>query len=120
MGQISFKISDSEKDFLEWVSQRTAQPVSTIYRNATLESFQEWKINFLLKEYQTGNIGIKQFIRLANISFNQANLLFQKFNIEPPISEIIDDYTTNLRETINQNSMFKNSKVPKRKSNEVL
>ena len=119
MGQISFKISDAEKEFLEWVAKRTAQPVSTIYRNATLESFQDWKLNYLLKEYQNGNIGLKQFTKLAHINFNQAILYLQKFNIEPPISEIIDDYTTNLAETIKPETAFKNKKVPRSKSKEV-
>ncbi len=119
MDQINFKISDTEKEFLEWVAKRTAQSVSTIYRNATLDSFQDWKINYLLKEYQNGSIGLKQFTKLANINFNQAILYLQEFNIEPPISEIIDDYTTNLAENIEPETAFKNKKICKRKSKEV-
>ena len=120
MGQISFKISDADKEFLEWVSQKTAQPVSSIYRNVTLESIQDWKINFLLKEYQSGSLSIKKLLQLANLNFNQITMLFQKYNIEPPVSELIDNYTSKLAEEIDPATIFKDGKVPKRKSSEII
>lgn len=94
MTQINFKIPEKEKAFLEWYSDKNAEPISSIYRNATLESFREWKISVLINEYQKGSIRFKQLCDLASLTFEEATLLLQKMNIEPPISAIIDEYTT--------------------------
>ena len=115
MGQISFKIPDSEMEFLYWFAEKNAQPISVIYRNATLESFQEWKKEILLNEYQNGNIGFKQFCKLSGISFNQGTLLMQQNNIEPTISEIIDLYTNQVRDSLTVTDVLRSRKVPKRK-----
>jgi predicted HTH domain antitoxin len=101
MSQINFKIPEKEKDFLNWWSELQSVPVSSIYRNATLEAFRQWKISVLITEYQKGSIGFKQFCKLASLSFEEATLIFQKEDIEPPISSIIDEYTSSVRETIN-------------------
>ena len=97
MPQINFKIPEKEKDFLEWYSEKNAEPISSIYRNATLESFRQWKISILISEYQKGSIRFKQLCNLASFSFEEATLLLQKMDIEPPISAIIDEYTTETR-----------------------
>lgn len=97
MTQINFKIPEKEKAFLEWYSEKNAEPISSIYRNATLESFRQWKISILSAEYQKGSIRFKQFCDLANISFEEGTLILQKLDIEPPISSVIDDYTSETR-----------------------
>lgn len=102
MKQLSFKIPDSDLEFLKWWSNKTAEPMSSIYRNITLELFREWKITALLKEYSSGSIGFKQFCRLGNLSFQQATLLFEKHDIEPPISGLMDDYTAKTASKLNQ------------------
>ncbi len=100
MPQINLKIPDNEKEFLEWYSEKSAEPISSIYRNATLESFRQWKISILISEYQKGSIRFKQLCDLGNISFEEGTLLLQKMDIEPPISAIIDEYTSKTRKKI--------------------
>jgi len=107
MTQINFKIPEKEKDFLEWYSEKNAEPISSIYRNATLESFRQWKISILLGEYQKGSIRFKQLCALGNISFEEGTLLLQKMDIEPPISAIIDEYTTETRKKIDLSNFKK-------------
>ena len=119
MGQLSFKIPDEEMQFLKWVSEKTAQPISSIYRSATFEAFQQWKLNILLEEYRKGVIGFKQFCNLGNLSFSQGTILLQKHEIDPPIAELIDDYTSKIRENVTVEDIFKEKKVPKRESKEV-
>ena len=101
MDQISFKIPSSEMDFLKWWSKKQAQPLSSIYRNATIEHFRQWKTNILINEYSRGSIGFKKFCNLAGISFQEATLLMQESDIEPPISNIIDEYTSSIADKIN-------------------
>ena len=116
MKQISFKLPDPELEFLKWWSEKNAEPVSSIYRNVTLESFRIWKIEKLMPEYQKGSIGFKRFCYLSNLTFQQATLLFQENNIEPPISDVIDNYTNNSRESLTENDIYKEGKAPKRKT----
>ena len=119
MGQISFKISDKEMEFLRWFSRKTAQPLSSIYRNVTLDAFHQWKISTLIEEYRNGAIGFKQMCNLGNLSFSQGLILLQNNDVEPPIPEIVDDYTSHIREKMTPRDVFKNGKVPKRESKEV-
>lgn len=57
-------------------------------------------MTILLAEYRKGSMRFKQLCNLANITFEEATLLMQKMDIEPPISSIIDDYTTETRNKI--------------------
>ena len=118
MGQISFKIPDKELVFLQWLSKKTSNPVSSIYRNATFDAFQEWKMAILLKEFQKGSLGFKELCKLGNITFNEGVLLFQQRDIEPPISELVDEYTSKIRDQLVMEDLFKEGQSFKRSSNE--
>lgn len=116
MAQISFKIPDAELDFLQWLSKKTSNPVSSIYRNATLDAFREWKLFILLKEYQDGSLGFKELCKLGNITLNQGALLLEQRNIEPPISELVDVYSSKIRDHLTVENIFKEGKNFKRTS----
>lgn len=116
MPQITFRLPENETEFLKWYSEKTAQPVSTIYRNSTMDHYQEWKLNVLLDEYKRGAINIKTICKLTDKSFHEALLLLEKHQIEPPISQIMDEYTSSVRAKLTPKSLFKDGKVPKRES----
>ena len=116
MSQISFKIPDSEIIFLRWFADKSSQPVSSIYRNATLDSFREWKISLLLSEYQKGSLGFKSMCKLGNLTFNQGVLLLEQNNIEPPISKLIDEYSSAVRDKLVKEGIFKKKTIGERKS----
>ncbi|MCH8907386.1 MAG: hypothetical protein IH840_09885 [Candidatus Heimdallarchaeota archaeon] len=102
MNQITFKISENDHEFLSWYSGITARSKSSIYRDVTLKEFTSWKISILLEEYAKGVIGFKQLCRLGNLSFQEASLLLEKKKIDPPISRIMDEYTSSVAEKLNQ------------------
>ena len=78
--------------------------------------FQEWKMSILLKEYSNGSIGFKQFCKLSGMTIPEGILFFEKVHIEPPISEIIDNYTDKIRESLKISDLTKNGKIPVRES----
>ncbi len=119
MNPITFKIPDREMQFLKWMSQKTGTPVSSIYRNNTLESFQQWKISVLLKEYEKGAIGFKNFCFLANITLLQGMIVIEEQGIEPVMPSAIDEYTESIRKDMTESDLFKKGKIPKRKTPEV-
>jgi len=116
MKQISFKLPDSEVLFLKWWGEKNAEPISGIYRNATLESFRSWKTNVLLKEYGQGRIGFKQFCALGNLTFPEASRLIEQLKVEPAISEEMDNYTNQISEKITSEDLFRAGSMPDRRS----
>ncbi len=93
MAQISFKIPEEEHSFLKWYAKKTANSISTLYREATIDRFKEWKLDILFNLYSQGTVGFKQLCNMANISFQEGLLLLEKKDLEPPIPSIVDDYT---------------------------
>lgn len=84
----------------------------------TPEAFREWKISILLKEYQTGSIGFKELCNLGGITFNEGALLLEQKNIEPPISELADDYSAKIRDRMTRKDISKEGKDFKRVAKE--
>lgn len=107
MAILTFKIPENEKKFLDWWSQKSGEASSSIYRNVTIEIFKKWKIDMLIIEYSKGSIGFKKFSNLAGMSFNETSLLLQKENIEAPISDLIDEYTSHVRDKFMSSDIFK-------------
>lgn len=107
MPQITFRLPEDEKEFLKWYAEKTAQPISTVYRNVTMEYYQKWKEELLLEEYKKGSINIKKFCTLTNKSFHETLLLLEKKEIEPPITKVMDEYTSTVRKKIKTKDLFK-------------
>lgn len=107
MPQITFRLPDSEKEFLKWYAEKTAQPISTVYRNATMDYYHKWKEQLLLEEYEKGTISIKSFSDLTHKTFHETILLLEKKGIEPPISQAMDEYTSTIRKKLTAKDLFK-------------
>ena len=116
MPQITFRLPENEKEFLKWYADKTAQPISTIYRNATMDHFQKWKEQLLLDEYEKGSISIKTFCTLTNKTFHETLLLLEKKGINPPITQIMDEYTSTIRKNLKDKDLFKEGVNPQRES----
>ena len=77
MGQLSIKLPDEEIAFLDWYTKRHASPKASVYRDVTIEHFRQWKQNILLNDYMKGQISIKEFCALANVTFFRAMVLIE-------------------------------------------
>ena len=93
MSAISFKIPKEDKDFLEWYSKKSATPIGTLYRSATQAEFHRWKLQLLVSLYSEGDIGFIKMCDIGNISLMKGMVLLEENGIEPPISDLVDDYT---------------------------
>ena len=90
MTQINFKIPEKEKAFLDWYSEKNAEPISSIYRNATLESFRQWKISILSRENEDGDVKVSELKTKAldiNIEANKFEELMENLSREGEIYE---------------------------------
>ncbi len=123
MPSISFKIPEDDKQFLEWYSKRSATPVGTLYRSVTQKEFQKWKLQLLVSLYSDADIGFIEMCNLGNISLMKGMIILEEASAEPPISDIIDDYTIELTqrnildESGERSSIFKNGEGIRRISN---
>lgn len=123
MDTISFKIPKEDKKFLEWYAKKKAEPIGSIYRQATLDEFRKWKLNELLSLYSKGEIGFKEMCDIGEITLTKGMLLLQENDIEPPIPDIIDEYTISVtlkNIQSNDKSIYKNGKGIIRESPAVL
>ena len=116
MKQVGIKLPKEDLAFLEWYSEKSSTPVAGLYRQATYESFRQWKLELILKEYQKGTTSFKKLCDLANISLLEGMIIIEKERIEPPIPNLVDDYTIevtrrNIQEE-NQNIHKKTKKKP--------
>ncbi len=100
MSQVSFKLPSEEMKFLRWYSEKKAVSMSVLYKEVTLDSFKQWKLQTLLDLYAKGTIGFKQLCNLGGISFQEGLLLIENADIEPPISETVDQYTDSVRDKL--------------------
>ena len=98
MSQLSFKFPEKELSFLKWYSEKTSEPLGTIYRKVTLEHFIHWKKTVLIEAYLNGSIGIKQFANLGGMTFNECFLLLKHYNIDPPYNELLDIHSAQVVE----------------------
>lgn len=122
MDTISFKIPKEDKKFLDWYSKKRAEPIGSIYRLATLDEFHKWKLNELLLLYSKGEIGFKEMCNIGEITLTKGMLLLQENDINPPIPDIVDEYTISVTlENIRSKdkSIYKNGKGITRESEEV-
>ncbi|MHA1449052.1 MAG: hypothetical protein ACTSP4_06490 [Candidatus Hodarchaeales archaeon] len=56
--------------------------------------------------------------KLGNLTFNQGVLLLEQNNIEPPISKLIDEYSSSIRNKLVEEGIFKKKADRKRKTSE--
>jgi hypothetical protein len=100
MGQISFKLSEDDMEFLKWYASENSSSVSSLYRDITLETYHQWRLSVLLDIYQKGSIGFKKMCRLAKISLTEGMIEIQKRQIEPPITDSMDEHTSSVRDKL--------------------
>lgn len=119
MTQISLKLPKKDLEFLEWYSEKNATPKATLYRDITIETFREWKRNYLLNQYLRGDITVKNFCNLANITMSQAMNLIEQSQSEPEIPDSFIDHSVKMIDHNINNldlSIFKNRIPIKRTS----
>lgn len=100
MNQISMRMSEEDIELLQVISHERNTPIASLYRQATYETFNEWKLNQLFRLYSKGHIGLKKTWKLSRMAWAEFLLEIERRQIEPPISELVDEYTDKIRQQI--------------------
>ena len=100
MNQISLRMAEEDIKILQLVSEEMNTPIASLYRQATLKAFNEWKLTHLFRLYSNGRLGLKKVWKLSRMSWTEFLLELERRQIEPPISELVDEYTDKIRKQI--------------------
>lgn len=60
-----------------------------------------------IEDYEKGTISIKTYCNLTNKTFHETLLLLEKKGIEPPITQVMDEYTSAIRKKLTTKDIFK-------------
>lgn len=100
MNQISLRMAEEDIKILQMVSDEMNTPIASLYRQATLRTFKEWKLDQLFRLYSIGRLGLKKAWKLSRMTWPEFLLELERRQIEPPISELVDEYTDEIRKKI--------------------
>ena len=79
---------------------QTNTTLASLYRQATNEALRKWKLDKLIELYEQGSLGLKRAWKLSNLTWNAFLLELERRETEPPITELIDNFTDQVRESI--------------------
>lgn len=100
MNQISLRMTEEDIQFLQVLSAELNTPIASLYRQATHKAFTEWKLNQLFQLYSNGHLGLKKTWKLSRMTWTAFLLELERRQIEPPISELVDEHTNRNRQEI--------------------
>nr|MDO8116588.1 hypothetical protein [Candidatus Sigynarchaeota archaeon] len=100
MSQINIRVDKDQDELFEYLSGRQNLPKAVYVKQLLLENLQEKILPILLKDFESGKIGIKKILRLTGISPRELLEIIARSDIECPITPEIDNYTASVADEI--------------------
>lgn len=91
MKEVSFQISEDEYEIIESIAGILNKSVSSLLKEISLQKIGNIAPEIALKLYSEKKIGLKKAWKISRMSFFEFSDLIVKNNIEPPISDELDD-----------------------------
>ena len=89
-------------------------------KNQTFQSSGfEWKLEYLMREYKHGRMGLKKAWKRSTLSLMAFLKLLDENDIDPPHTEIMELKSTEKRQLLTPQLLFKDKKTPQRQINEL-
>lgn len=93
MTQINIRVNTNIDKIISYLASRRKVPKAVIARELLSENLTQKILPILLEDYQNGKIGIKNILRLTNLTPDEVMDLIAGLGVEPPITTELDDYT---------------------------
>ena len=90
MSQISLRLKPELYKIIRLYSKKKGITLASAFKDITADAIAEWKVDFLLSEYQTGNIRMKDAWLLSELPLNAFFKCLEDSNIEPPHTELME------------------------------
>ncbi len=100
MSQINIRVDKDQDELFEYLSGRQNLPKAVYVKQLLLENLREKILPILLKDFESGKIGIKKILRLTGMEPRELLEIIEHENIECPITPEIDDYTASVADEI--------------------
>ncbi|MFV2014076.1 MAG: hypothetical protein ACC656_01485 [Candidatus Heimdallarchaeota archaeon] len=108
MAQINLKLTNDEYDLLQYYAEKSNIPTSTALKSIIKEYFDQWKIDYLLKEYCSGRLGFKKAWKMSGLQFNEWLLTLEKSDLELELPEIIEKKSEEIAKGLSLGNFRKN------------
>jgi hypothetical protein len=124
MTQINIRIDPEDDELLTYLAKQKKVSKTVIARDFLLSSLGQNIFPILLEDYRMGKIGLKKLIKFSRLSPQEVLRKIADAKIEPPISESLDDYTSDVRESLvndlKKGNVLMKKTPPKRKPEKPL
>jgi hypothetical protein len=100
MTQINIRIEPEEDEILTYLAEQRKVSKTVVARDFLLNALGQNILSILLDDYKNGKIGINKLIRLSRLPPQKVFQHIIEANIEPPITETVDEYTSSVADKI--------------------
>ncbi len=106
MKQVNFRLSDDEYKLVEVMAHLTGKSVPALVKEITTENLHHHALNVAISLYTSGKIGLKQAWKLSGRTFHEFTRELVRRDIEPPITDEMDDKMLAMVDTLRLEDMF--------------
>jgi len=106
MKQINLYVDEKSFKSLKYFAKEIDIPTSTLAKQIAIPEIKNFLIGKSIEDYKSGKIGFKKAWKLSRIGFFEFVNELVKRDIEPPLSEKVQDYGKEVRKKIKREEVF--------------
>ena len=106
MKQINFRLTDEEYQIVKELAKILGKSVPTLLKELGMREINAFRPRLALDLYKNNKIGLKKAWKLSQLPFIKFLELLQKNNIEPNITDELDEKMINLALNISFEEIF--------------
>ena len=119
MSQVSIRLLPDDYALVKRWAQQQGLSLAAAFKTITKEAFDEWKLEYLVTEYKHGRMGLKKAWKRSTLSLMAFLKLLDENDVDPPHTEIMELKSTEKRQLLTPQLLFKDKKTPQRQTNEL-
>ncbi|MHA2366391.1 MAG: hypothetical protein ACXAC7_20710 [Candidatus Hodarchaeales archaeon] len=120
MSQISIRLKSTDYELIKLWAEQKGLTLSGAFKEITSQALNEWKLQFILTEYQSGMISLKKAWILSNLPLMAFLHCLEENHIEPPHTELMELKSEEKRHLLSPDILFKPDVKRQRESPEIL
>ena len=119
MSQLSIRITKEEYKLVSiWANQKGLS-LAAAYKKITSQAFGQWKEDFLVSQYASGKIRLKEVWKQSGLRLMAFMKLLDEKDINPPHTELMEIKSSEKRQLLKIGIIFKEGIPMKRKTPEL-
>lgn len=107
MKQINFRVDEELYEILKLLASQLDESIPNLSKKIILDNLSDIRKKIALKGYEEKKIGLKKAWKISGLSFLEFNNLLIESNIEPQISDNLDDKLIDIALNIKKSDILK-------------